>query len=416
MMWISRHSLRPGCYGLVLLLLGPIYAAAQKLPATGAVFLDPKDYKNLPVAPIPTSGNIPESATLEQYFPAAGNQGGLGSCTAWSTSYFKAYRIYQAYRDLNSADKTLKPQDFLQSPEFVYSALTKENCSKGIPISYALDFLHDTGSVFWADLPYTDQSCPSWKAVESRAVNKSRRYKRIDDNPDHVLSDIKNFIANGDPVVLAIYACSELLSPPPLITKAEGDNSDSVACGAHAILAVGYDEHLKAIRLLNSWGTNWGNDGKVWISYDVLMRRFREGYVDFGPEAEDVSLPHTVPSLAELTPEVLVNALRANISPQELATIKYYGETESVHPWSIWLNLPEQFRGTLASVDYYFLHPTFRNPKHSEPGSSIFLAQWKGWGCIDEAYLIAKTKSGHQIRADFDFCEVVNGNVSGSRR
>jgi hypothetical protein len=69
---LSRRSLWTGCCGLVFLVLAPIYAVAQQLPATGAVFLDPKDYKNLPVAPIPTSGNIPESATLEQYFPAAG--------------------------------------------------------------------------------------------------------------------------------------------------------------------------------------------------------------------------------------------------------------------------------------------------------------------------------------------------------
>jgi hypothetical protein len=38
-----------------------------------------------------------------------------------------------------------------------------------------------------------------------------------------------------------------------------------------------------------------------------------------------------------------------------------------------------------------------RNPKHSEAGSNIFLVQWNG-----------KLKSGKRVRADFDFCEVVN--------
>ena len=61
-----------------------------------------------------------------------------------------------------------------------------------------------------------------------------------------------------------------------------------------------------------------------------------------------------------------------------------------------------------GSVDYYFNHPSFKNPKHSEAGSNIFLAKWNGYGCVESAYVVAKLTSGKRVRADFDFCEVVN--------
>lgn len=36
---------------------------------------------------------------------------------------------------------------------------------------------------------------------------------------------------------------------------------------AHAMLVVGFDDDKKAIRIINSWGTNWGDHGFGWISY-----------------------------------------------------------------------------------------------------------------------------------------------------
>ena len=40
--------------------------------------------------------------------------------------------------------------------------------------------------------------------------------------------------------------------------------------GGHAILAVGYSTTMKAFRLQNSWGSNWGHYGRAWIDHDAL--------------------------------------------------------------------------------------------------------------------------------------------------
>lgn len=40
--------------------------------------------------------------------------------------------------------------------------------------------------------------------------------------------------------------------------------------GGHAILALGVDVPARRVRLLNSWGTAWGDKGRCWIGFDDL--------------------------------------------------------------------------------------------------------------------------------------------------
>lgn len=47
--------------------------------------------------------------------------------------------------------------------------------------------------------------------------------------------------------------------------------------GGHAYLLVGYDDKKGLALLQNSWGKDWGNKGRCWISYDDLQRLIAEG-------------------------------------------------------------------------------------------------------------------------------------------
>jgi cathepsin K len=33
---------------------------------------------------------------------------------------------------------------------------------------------------------------------------------------------------------------------------------------------VGYNDDLNAFRIVNSWATDWGDNGFAWISYDLM--------------------------------------------------------------------------------------------------------------------------------------------------
>jgi hypothetical protein len=47
--------------------------------------------------------------------------------------------------------------------------------------------------------------------------------------------------------------------------------------GGHCILAIGYDDKRKALRLVNSWGHGWADNGRCWIRYADADALIREG-------------------------------------------------------------------------------------------------------------------------------------------
>jgi C1A family cysteine protease len=40
--------------------------------------------------------------------------------------------------------------------------------------------------------------------------------------------------------------------------------------GPHGMIIVGYDDNKNAYLALNSWSSDWGNSGRVWIDYDFF--------------------------------------------------------------------------------------------------------------------------------------------------
>ena len=45
-----------------------------------------------------------------------------------------------------------------------------------------------------------------------------------------------------------------------------------VGGGLHAVVAVAYDDKLKAIRMRDSRGVDFGDDGHWWMPYDVIRQ------------------------------------------------------------------------------------------------------------------------------------------------
>ena len=231
-----------------------------------------------------------------------------------------------------------------------------------------------------------------------------------------------------------------------------------------------YADQLKAFKVLNSWGTKWGNGGYAWIDYSTFQNLTLEGYVtidifldrvasaavpvsasspsgdriskgstaDLGlpggtprdvkpvPEEATPSTPTTaarreqtpspavpVPTptvspspvpgkltVATFTPQALSAAVRSTTEPK--GTFQWNGY--SVQPYSVWLELPEAISIAVQRTEYWFNHPSFTNPKNSIAGSNIFIAKWQGYGCINDAKVIAFMKDGRKIEAPFDLC------------
>jgi C1A family cysteine protease len=108
---------------------------------------------------------------------------------------------------------------------------------------------------------------------------KAIQYMRLDApglSGDRVLDNVKAALATkyismfGFPVYSSLGREADIPYPTPR------DSLD----GGHAVLAVGYDDHHRcpnagegALRIRNSWGTDWGDDGYGWLPYQYVRER-----------------------------------------------------------------------------------------------------------------------------------------------
>jgi C1A family cysteine protease len=122
---------------------------------------------------------------------------------------------------------------------------------------------------------------------------QSIRYYRLDrttSSTTALLTRVKNFLSAGYPSMFGftVYNYGN--------QKGEFEfpsNNDQVQ-GGHAVVAVGYDDNRKigkdkgAIKIRNSWGTTWGQNGYGWLPYSYIeaglaedfWSLFRSEYVD----------------------------------------------------------------------------------------------------------------------------------------
>lgn len=112
---------------------------------------------------------------------------------------------------------------------------------------------------------------------------KAIRYYRLDPpgtQPADLLTRVKHFLLAGFPSMFGFTVFN--------FGNAQGEfafpNSTDSVKGGHAVVAIGYDDERQignevgAIRVRNSWGTSWGEQGYGWIPY----RYIEEGLaVDF---------------------------------------------------------------------------------------------------------------------------------------
>ena len=86
-------------------------------------------------------------------------------------------------------------------------------------------------------------------------------------------------VVAGIPVTISFNNCSSATYEIP--------DFEEEYQGGHAITIVGYDDKLiddrGYFKIMNSWGTTWGEDGYVWISYEDFNKLSYFAYsVDMG--------------------------------------------------------------------------------------------------------------------------------------
>ncbi|MDR3707098.1 MAG: C1 family peptidase [Capsulimonadaceae bacterium] len=237
----------------------------------------------------------PTRLVLTDYLPNVVDQGDTGSCVGWSTAYyFYSYTVAQNY-GLSPAQVN-SPQ-FQFSPNFIWDQYNSGDAQKGMHIYEAMDVLSKQGCCTFQEIPWDPTGkAPVVDAAKTRALKyKARRTTSLFEGAPSDPADpekLKTVIAETHrPIVLGIELYNDFYEVPHDTDFVYSPAANAIHIGAHAICIIGYDDAKHAFRMVNSWGTYWGDNGFLWLSEDYVKRDAKEGWTQDpgGPKSRDAS-------------------------------------------------------------------------------------------------------------------------------
>jgi len=270
----------------IFLLLSPLFGQEY---STGAI-LDPVRYEQTDAKPVLLSRNydsLPRSVSLKQYSPIPENQGRYSTCVGWSTAF--AARTISESIALDRTNRTETANNVF-SPNFVYighylrMGITPTG-HEGAYIPYVLDYMRDEGAVKRLAFERTTD----FPLIMLSAFANNRRYPisgyvRLFSNPgvpgtiDERVPPVKMSLYNGRPVIIGMNTPVSFHTRGTAVWRPY--ESPNRSHGGHAMCVVGYDDDMYggAFEIQNSWGTNWGNEGYIWIRYGDFAAFVDEAY------------------------------------------------------------------------------------------------------------------------------------------
>lgn len=207
----------------------------------------------------------PASSGVSLLMPPVGHQGSEGSCVAWAVGY--AARSAEHFYKMGDLAYSFATNVF--SPEFLYNQTkVAAECGSGTSPVLAMDFMKVNGIATWQSMPYSSTNgcslLPTTTQVAAASNYKIAGYSKLI-NSDQAA--IKAMVDAKHPV---IFNCSLDQS---FVDAGPGFIWKSYAVGpgvGHTMVICGYDDSKGAYKVMNSWGTAWGDSGYSWISYDFF--------------------------------------------------------------------------------------------------------------------------------------------------
>ncbi|MES2429541.1 MAG: Ig-like domain-containing protein [Bacteroidota bacterium] len=210
---------------------------------------------------------LPIPASFQLATPPVGNQGNEGSCVAFATAY--AARSIEHYYKTSATGFNTGANIF--SPEYVYNQTKFGDCGTGTAITLALDLLKNQGVSTYQSMPYSDvNGCslmPTGDQVANASSYKISSYAAIP-NIDQLA--IKTMIASKHPVIATLIMDNSIVNAGTGFLWNTYSGSGSLP---HTLIICGYDDAKNAYKVMNSWGTSWGDAGFTWIDYNFFPQK-----------------------------------------------------------------------------------------------------------------------------------------------
>jgi C1A family cysteine protease len=233
--------------------------------------------------------SLPAKVDLTKWCPTPVMQGKLDTCAVHVVAELVEYFERRSFGSSTSPSRKF----LFRAAKNLTGTADGATALQGVYIRQAMGTLKMLGAPPERYCPYPDLSKPD--AAEQLSLEpsafcyalaanyKAITYYRLDTQdasgkPTMTGKDLlllaKEHLATGIPLSIdfPLFAnvIHESLKSGVIKYPAKGDKQ----VGNHAVLVVGYDDSKLggALRILNSWGTTWGEKGLGWLSYEYVER------------------------------------------------------------------------------------------------------------------------------------------------
>lgn len=208
-----------------------------------------------------TPKDLPTKVDLAAGFPAAYDQGDLGSCTANMAAAMIEYD-----RRRQGLVREMPSRLFCY-----YNSREHKGVDEGASIRDTVKAVNRFGCCPELDWLYQISRFarrPSKTAYAQGQQRQALKYGRVAQN---VLT-FKQTLAGGFPIGIGFSVYESFESDQVARTgKAPMPGDGERLLGGHAVVVVGYDDRTLRFKCRNSWGVSWGKKGYFTLPYEYVM-------------------------------------------------------------------------------------------------------------------------------------------------